>query len=99
MEAWLGVYVPGETEIGGFAFDGRSTPLAVASLDQLIAELGSIGIALGLPANRADLQALFRGYQDDDDRCDDDPHIQTYVQLILSAREGQRRNQPLWVVK
>jgi len=99
MEAWLGVYVPGEADIGGFTFNGKSTPLAVASLDQLITELDAIGIALGLPTDGADLKVLFSGYRDDDDRCDEDPHIQTYIQLVLSARQAQRRNQPLWVVK
>jgi len=99
MEAWQGVYVPGEADIGFFTFDGHSTPLSVASLDQLIGELEAIGVALGLPTDGADLRSLFLGYRDDDDRCDDDMDIQTYVQLLLSAREAKKRNQPLWVVK
>jgi hypothetical protein len=99
MEAWQGVYVPVETDIGVFTFDGHSTPLSVASLDHLLGELEAIGVALGLPTDGADMQSLFLGYRDDDDRCDDDMDIQTYVQLLLSAREAKKRNQPLWVVK
>jgi hypothetical protein len=99
MEAWQGVYVPVETDIGVFTFDGHSTPLSVASLDHLLGELEAIGVALGVRTEGADLQSLFLGYCDDDDRCDDDMDIQTYVQLLLSAREAKKRNQPLWVVK
>ena len=99
MEAWHGVYVPVPTEIGSFSFDEQETPLDVASLPDLVRELDSLGRADGLPVDDDGLDALAMRYMEDDDLADQDMDVQTYVQLLLAAREATRRNQPLWVVK
>jgi hypothetical protein len=98
MEAWCGCYVPADTEPGAFHFDGESTPLDVASLNQLASELESVGIALGLPTTDDGLCDLYR-YYEEDDRFDDDMQIQTYAQLLLAAHTAQARRQVLWIVK
>lgn len=99
MDAWQGVYVPCETEIGAFSFEGDSPPLDIASLDRLLDELHSIGCSLGLPTDQSGIQDLPRRCIEDDDLSDDDTGIQTYCELFLAAREANRRNQPLWIVK
>jgi len=37
-------------------------------------------------------------YLEDDELFDRDLDIQTYVQLMLSARQAVARRQPLWIV-
>jgi hypothetical protein len=99
MDAWNGVYVPCETDIGAFEFEGNETPLKAAGLHQLIEELECTGEALGLAVDDTGLRELARSYLEDDDRVDDDMDIQTYAQLLLAAHEAMRRKQPLWIVK
>lgn len=98
MEAWSGCYVPTNTQIGSFGFDGESTKLDVASLPELLRELELLGPALGLPIDDPSLCKLAEKYQDDD-LIDDDMEIQTYAQLLLAAHLADRRRQVLWVVK
>jgi hypothetical protein len=97
MEAWQGVYVPVPTEIGSFSFGEQKTPLNVACLPELIAELESFAQAAGLPADDNGLRALAAEY--DGDRIDQDADVQTYAQLLLAAHEAARRRLCLWVVK
>jgi hypothetical protein len=99
MEAWSGVYLPLMLEPCAMDFPGQKTPLDVASLPALIAELEALGAALELPTDRQGLQSLVAKYGDDDDLVDQDMDIQTYAQLLLSALEATDRRQPLWVVK
>jgi hypothetical protein len=98
MEAWSGCYVPANTEPGAFQFDNEKTPLAVGSLPALVRELEAVGGGLGLPTEDEELKCLGAKYQDDD-LIDLDMDTQTYAQLLLAAREAQRRRQVLWIVK
>ena len=99
MEAWRGVYLPVDTEIGVFQFSDESMNLDVACLEKLIAELELIGNALGLPIDDDRLASLFNKYIEDDDLVDEDMDIQTFTQLLPCARIARSRNQPLWIVK
>lgn len=98
MAAWCGCFVPTAAEPGSFQFDGEKTPLAVASLPELVSELETLGAAIGLPVDDEGLKQLATKY-DDDDLVDDDMDLQTYAQLLLAAHVAQRRSQILWVVK
>ena len=99
MDAWQGVYVPTNTEIGAFTFDDVKSPLNVAALGELINELEAFGKAESLPIDDKGLQEFAQKYLDDDDLIDQDMDLQTYAQLLLAAHEAKRRKQPLWVVK
>ena len=98
MDAIHGAYLPGWGEAGAILLDATPMPLDVASLEGLIAELETLGPALGLATDPAGLAEIAARYQDDD-RVDDDMEIQTFAQLLIAAREAARRRQPLWVVK
>ena len=98
MDAILGAYLPGWPEAGSIVFDDYPMPLDVAPLEALIAELEMVGPALGLATDTDGLAAIATKYADED-LCDDDMEIQTFAQLLLSAREAVARRQPLWVVK
>ncbi len=99
MEAWHGAYLPVETQIGAFQFPGESPALNVACLFNLITELEGIGLAANLTTDDAGIQALAQEYLSNDDLIDADMEIQTYAQLLPSARVAQQRKQPLWIVK
>ncbi len=98
MEAWVGCYVPAETQPGSFTFEGEKTVLEVASLRSLIDELEHLGRVLGLPTSDNGLKELAAKYQEDD-LVDDDMDIQTYAQLLIAAHTAQLRRQVLWIVK
>lgn len=98
MDAIHGAYLPGWVEAGAILFDANPMPLDVASLESLVDELEKLGPALGLATDADGLAKIAKRYQDDDS-CDDDMEIQTFAQLLLTAREAARRRQPLWVVK
>ncbi len=98
MDAIHGAYLPGWGEAGAILFDATPMPLDVAPLEGLIAELEKLGPALGLATDLDGLAQIVARYQDDDS-CDDDMEIQTFAQLLITAREAARRRQPLWVVK
>lgn len=106
MEAWQGVYLPWPTSAGSFSFEGIPTPLEVAELDGLVAELEDLGPALNLSTDDPSLRDQARnlmpeeeGEEDEDEADEANLAVPTYLQLLLAAHEAQRRRQPLWVVK
>jgi len=98
MEAWNGCYVPAAIEPAEFAIEGNSTPLKVGSLPALVAELESVGVALGLPINDDGLRKLAAEHADDEPD-DGEMDYQTYAELLQAALVAQRRHQVLWVIK
>jgi hypothetical protein len=99
MEAYQAVWVPGgPSPIAAVPVANAGDPLHVGSLGQLVEELGVFAAAHTLPTDEIELMQLAAKYLEDDELFDRDLDIQTYVQLMLSARQAAGRRQPLWIV-
>ena len=73
-------------------------PFHVASLPALVDGLQQFAKRAKLPVDEVELMELAAKYLEDDDLVDADLDVQTYVQLMLSARQAMARNQALWIV-
>ncbi len=98
MEAWLGGFVPVETEPTEFYIGTSSTPFRVGSLPALIAELELVADAMGLPTENAGLDQLVEEHDDDEPEADEMDY-QTYAELLQAVYIARSRQQVLWVVK
>ncbi len=98
VEAWQGAYLPMPLDPQVVKIS-KSEELRVASLPALIRELLAYSTAARLPVEEAALRALYAEYSEDDDRVDADMHIQTYLQLMLTAQYASKAQCALWVVK
>jgi hypothetical protein len=98
VDAYQAVYVPGRAEgIEQVPVAQLADPLQVGSLDALVVELHRFAEAASLPTDDVELMQLAAQYMEADDP-DADLDVQTYVQLLLSARQAAVRGQALWVV-
>ena len=73
-------------------------PFHVASLTALVDGLQQFAGKAKLPVDEVGLMQLSVKYLEDDALIDKDLDIQTYVQLMLSARQAVARGQALWIV-
>ncbi len=97
VEAYQAVYIPGTFEqVDHLAIPNAADPLQVASLGALVAELTEFASRAQLPTDDLQLMRLAAEYLEAE--ADKELDFQTYVQLMLSARQAVARNQPLWVV-
>lgn len=97
VDAYQAVYVPVETtEVAHLPIANAADPLQVGSLPALIDELRRFAADASLPIDELELMRLGLRYLESDE--DSDLDVQTYVQLMLSARQAAARNQSLWVV-
>ena len=97
VDAYQAVYVPAETEhVEHLPIGTLADPLQVGSLSALLAELRRFAAAAALPTDDVELMQLAAHYLEGD--IDADLDVQTYVQLLLSAKQASARNQPLWLV-
>jgi hypothetical protein len=98
VDAYQAVYVPSqESGIRHLAVGQLADPLQVGSLAGLLEELHRFAATASLPTD--DVQLMERGaqYLEGEDP-DADLDVQTYVQLMLSAKQAAARGQALWVV-
>ena len=73
-------------------------PFHVASLQALVEGLQQFAGKAKLPVDEVGLMQLSAKYLEDDALIDKDLDVQTYVQLMLSARQAVARGQALWIV-
>jgi hypothetical protein len=73
-------------------------PFHVASLPALVDALQQFAGKAKLPVDEVGLMQLSAKYLEDDALIDKDLDVQTYVQLMLSARQAVARGQALWIV-
>jgi hypothetical protein len=73
-------------------------PFHVASLPALLDALQQFAESAELPMDEVELMQLAAKYLEDDELVDTDLDVQTYVQLMLSARQAMARRQALWIV-
>ncbi|MGZ7041549.1 MAG: hypothetical protein ACXVH7_07150 [Thermoanaerobaculia bacterium] len=99
VEAYQAVYVPsGPADVEHIAIPNAADPLQVGNLDALLDELRAFATSAELPTDDVELMNLAARYLEDDDAFDSDLDVQTYVQLMLSAKQAAARKQPLWIV-
>lgn len=98
--AWKGVFLPVDTDPGDLdGVPGDTTPLAIASLTNLIHELERVGKALSLPTDEAGIDSLIAALADDDSSEDENFNVQVFASLLRCARIASQAKRPLWVVK
>lgn len=73
-------------------------PLHLAALDGLVEALEKFARSASLPTDEVELLQLAARYLENDELLDRDLDIQTYVQLMLSAKQATVRRQPVWLV-
>lgn len=99
VEAYQAVYLP--TVAGGIEHvpvANAADPIQVGSVGKLLDELNALAQKASLPTDDIELMNLAAGYLEDDAMFDQDLDVQTYIQLMLSAKQAQARKQPLWIV-
>lgn len=93
--AFIPALVPGVVEI---ALPNVADPLHLASLGMLVQALEHFAAARSLPTDEVQLLQLAAHYLESDELIDTDLDIQTYVQLMLSAKQATTRRQAVWIV-
>ena len=98
VDAYQAVYVPSRASgVEPLPVGNLADPLQVGSLEALLAELHAFGAAASLPTDDVELMGLAAQQMENEDP-DADLDEQTYVQLLLTAKQALARRQALWVV-
>jgi hypothetical protein len=98
VDAYQAVYVPEAHEhVEHLPVANAADPLQVGSLPALLEELQRFAASASLPTDDVELMQLAAHYLEGDD-IDRDLDVQTYVQLMLTAKQASARGQALWVV-
>ena len=97
VDAYQAVYIPATVaRVDHVEVPGVADPLQVASLDRLVDELTRFAAHAQLPTDDLELMGLAAEYLEAGN--DQELDFQTYVQLMLSARQAIARKQALWIV-
>jgi hypothetical protein len=98
IDAYQMVWIPSAfTQVEHIAIPSAADPLQVGSLPTLVEELRGFAAAASLPTDDVELMQLAAHYLEDDLSFDKDLEIQTYVQLMLAAKQASARGQALWI--
>ena len=92
---FVGAAVGGIEEI---SVPNVADPFHVASLPALVDALQKFAAGASLPTDDVELMELAAKYLEEDELVEADLDVQTYVQLMLSARQAVARGQALWIV-
>lgn len=96
IDAYQAVYVPGAHDaVEHVPIANVADPLQVGSLGKLLEELHRFASAASLPTDDLELMRLAAQYLEGEEDADLD--VQTYVQLLLSAKQAAAHAQPLWI--
>jgi hypothetical protein len=99
IDAYQCVFVDAPLKgIEEIALPNVADPFHVASLPALVDALRKFAASRSLPTDDVELIKLSAKYLEDDELIEADLDIQTYVQLMLSARQAVARRQALWIV-
>lgn len=97
VDAYQAVYLPVTlAHVEQLPVANAADPLQVASLSALLDELREFAARASLPTDDVELMQLGAHYLESDDP-DADLDVQTYVQLMLSAKQASARGQALWI--
>jgi len=98
MDAYQSVYLPGARRaVEHLPIPNVADPLEVGSLDALLDELRAFAAKCALPTDDVELMQLAARYLEDDALIDADLDVQTYVQLMLAAKQSAAHGVPLWI--
>jgi hypothetical protein len=98
IDAYQAVYLPGSgAAVEHVAIPNAADPLQVGSITSLIEELNRFASSASLPTDDVELMELAAQYLESED-AKLDLDVQTYVQLMLSAKQAAARKQALWIV-
>jgi hypothetical protein len=93
------VFIPADVAaVERLPIPNAADPLQVASLERLLAALRAFAAAAALPTDDVELMELGAKYLEDDLLITDDLDVQTYVQLMLSAKQAAATRRALWAV-
>jgi hypothetical protein len=97
VDAYQAVYVPiAHDHVEHVPVANLADPLQIGSLPALVDELRRFAASAALPTDDVELMQLAAHYLEGD--LDAELDVQTYVQLLLSAKQAIARKQALWVV-
>jgi hypothetical protein len=98
IDAYQAVWVPATfSHVEHVAVPNAADPLQVGSLPALVEELRVFAGAASLPTDDIELMDLAARYLEDDLGFEKDLDVQTYVQLMLGAKQATARGQALWI--
>jgi hypothetical protein len=98
LDAYQSVYLPLRFErVEHIIVPTVADPLEAGSLDALLDELRLFAARASLPTDDVELMQLAAKYLEDDDLFDADLDIQTYVQLLLTAKQAAAHGTGLWI--
>jgi hypothetical protein len=98
IDIYLAVYVPFTSDgIIELPVASAADPLQVGSVAALLDELRDFASRASLPVDDVELMGLANRYLEDETLEDADLDIQTYVQLMLSAKQAAVHARPLWI--
>jgi hypothetical protein len=99
VDAYQAVFVPSAVDgVEEITVENLADPFHVSSLQALVDALGRFAAATPLPTDDVELMQLAARYLEDDALFDQDLDVQTYVQLMLSAKQAMVRRQRMWIV-
>lgn len=99
IDAYQAVYLPdGVTNVEHIPIANAADPLQIGSITELLDELRKFAASASLPTDDVELMQLGAHYLESDELFDSDLDVQTYVQLMLSAKQAAARRLPLWIV-
>jgi len=98
LDAYQSVYLPLRFErVEHMAIASVADPFEVGSLDVLLDELRLFASHASLPTDDVELMQLAAKYMEDDDLFSSDLDVQTYVQLLLTAKQASAHGIALWL--
>jgi len=97
MDAYQSVYLPVAGGVERVAIPNVADPLEIGSLDALLGELRAFAAQASLPTDDVELMQLAAHYLENDALIDEDLDVQTYVQLMLAAKQSAAHGVPLWI--
>ena len=98
MDVYQAVYLPGSGDgVQRVPIPNVADPLEIGSLDALLDELRAFAAKASLPTDDVELMQLAAHYLENDALFDQDLDVQTYVQLMLTAKQSAAHGVPLWI--
>jgi len=98
IDAYQAVFVPAPSDcVGDVVLPNVADPLHVCGLETLVTALHAFATRASLPTDDVELMQLSAHYLENDD-VDADLDVQTFVQLMLTAKQAAVHHVPLWIV-